>query len=124
MPGWSLNGIYNFQPGGTTQLSAAQLKVLLQSGPHAWINETITGLLTDPAFTNLPKAQQTQRLAALVDFKYEANSAEALASGGGTTGGYVAFSSKSDANLIKQLGHAPTQAEMESLRSSVRARPR
>lgn len=32
LPGWSVNGFYNFRPAAATQLIAAQLDIPMQSG--------------------------------------------------------------------------------------------
>lgn len=115
LPGWSGAGEYNFRPGAVTQMASAQLGVLMQNGSHPWINNQLRALLEDPEFTNLLPDEKTKRLAALVNFMSEAHNPEALASGGAKTGGYIAFSSRSDPNLIAKLNYQPTTAQMKLL---------
>jgi hypothetical protein len=45
LPGWSVDGKYNFQPGGANQKVAAQLGLLMHSGSHPWINNGFDNLL-------------------------------------------------------------------------------
>ena len=46
LPGWSVDAEYNFDARPSSQMGAAQLGNLLHSGPHRWINTTVTGLMT------------------------------------------------------------------------------
>ena len=43
LPGWNVNGIYNYQAGAASQQAAGQLELLMQYGEHPWINNGITG---------------------------------------------------------------------------------
>ena len=45
LPGWEGAGEYNFRAGTSSQRAAAQLEVLMQSGPHPYINNQIKVLL-------------------------------------------------------------------------------
>ena len=54
------------------------------------------------------------RLAQLINFMSDASSPNALASGPSKTGGFIAYSSRSDPNLIKAFGGQPTAAQMGS----------
>lgn len=67
LPGWTVNGFYNFQPAAATQLIAAQLDIPMQSGSHIWINDALKdlfGRLDNLTPEELAKANPTQRLAA------------------------------------------------------------
>ncbi len=98
LPGWSVDGAYNFGAGPSSQMGAAWLDKLLHSGPHPWTNRTVTKLLR--ALKALPKSHvfpggttKTTRAAALLNFLHEANDIGNFA-GGSKTGGFVAFSSR------------------------------
>lgn len=47
LPGWSVSGAYNFQPGATTQGVAAQLKIPMHMGSHPSINNPLIKLLDE-----------------------------------------------------------------------------
>ena len=99
LPGWEGAGEYNFRAGTSSQRAAAQLEVLMQSGPHPYINNQIRALLKGAEFAGLDDPEKTRRLAALVNFMGEASGTSAITSKGARTGGYVAFSSASDPHL-------------------------
>ena len=68
LPGWTKNGVYNFQATASTQLAAGQLGTLLQSGSHPWINNALDSMLRGSYFNALSDAEKTNHLAALVNF--------------------------------------------------------
>ena len=78
LPGWNVNGIYNYQAGTASQQAAGQLELLMQYGEHPWINKALKTLLMDLENNPIYAGKQTQYLAALVKFMYEANGTQAL----------------------------------------------
>lgn len=100
LPGWSGDGVYNFQPGAATQKIAAQLQIPLQNGSHRWINDAIKELFDDgkgnvnPRWLAANADEKTRMLSALVNFMHEASGPEAIANGGGKTGSFIAYSSR------------------------------
>lgn len=103
LPGWSINGIYNFKPGATNQMAAAQLELLMHDGSHPWINNTLKKLLGSSEFQNLGSPEKVRRLSALVNFMGEANSVDALKTAGARTGGYLALASQADPKAIAKF---------------------
>ncbi len=62
LPGWSVNGKYNFQPGASSQQVAAQLNLLMHNGPHKGINDSILKLLENLEDSRLPDNTKSQHL--------------------------------------------------------------
>jgi hypothetical protein len=114
LPGWNPLGEYNLAPAASTQMAAKQLDLFVHSGSHSWINDGILDLIKDNKFDGLPEANKRVYLAALVNFMSEAGSPEALASGGAKTGGFVAFTSKRDPELLQKFGTQPTTDQMRA----------
>ena len=44
LPGWSGSVVYNFDARASSQMAAAQLDILLHSGPHKWLNDSMRPL--------------------------------------------------------------------------------
>ena len=74
----------------------------------------VIALLESSEFTSLDEDLKRVRLAQLINFMSDASSPNALASGPSKTGGFIAYSSRSDPNLIKAFGGQPTAAQMGS----------
>ncbi len=77
LPGYSVNGAYNFVVTGDNPAAALQLNKLLHSGSHPWLNDALTDLLEDFE-AEIPEAERPKRLAGLVNFLAEASDPERL----------------------------------------------
>ena len=110
LPNWSPNAVHNLQVGVTNPRLAEQLGLPMQNGSHPWINNPLKKIIAD--IQAGPKEFRTRDLAAVVQFMYEASGAEALASGGSRTGGWIGYSSASDPDLARRaatVGMTPQQ---------------
>ena len=62
LPGYSVNGAYNFVVTGDNPAAALQLNKLVHSGEHDWLNEALKDLLRTFE-TDVPEADRPKRLA-------------------------------------------------------------
>lgn len=94
LPDWSVDGEYNYRASASTQRAAVQLETIMHSGSHPWINDALNNLLNGFEQKVAPDVR-SERLAQLVNYIHESQNLDNL-NPNGKTGGYVAFTSRSD----------------------------
>lgn len=107
LPGYSVNGTYNFVVTGDNPAAALQLNKLVHSGEHEWLNKALKDLL-ETFETDVPEAERPKRLAGLVNFLAEASDPDGNPNGN-KTGGFIAHTSLADPTLVIANGGVPTQ---------------
>jgi hypothetical protein len=102
LPGWDVNGEYNFGARASNNKIAAQLQIGMHLGSHKWLNEALKDLFQDSTFVNASANEKTKMLGGLVNVLLEAEDPTGV-----KTNGFFNATSRSDPHLLKDIGTKP-----------------